>query len=251
MGDNRPVFQRIADDLRRQIDEGALAVGSRIPSRSALKRAYDASDQTVDRAVRVLKAAGYAEGQFGRGVFVTDRAPLGTLLRSTGAVDSPFAASITQEGDPEGTPLTWEAASSTESAPERVARRLGIAAGTSVVCSVYEYLANRQPVQLATSWEPLAITEGTDVVYPECGPYARRGVRGRMAAIGIRVVRAEERVGARPASSHEAETLGCSPGQCVTVVERTHFDADGRAVETSDIVVRADRWRLEYDIAFV
>ncbi|MFD0382225.1 UTRA domain-containing protein [Streptomyces stramineus] len=48
----------------------------------------------------------------------------------------------------------------------------------------------------------------------------------------------------------EAEALGCAAGQCVTVVERTHFDGDGRAVETSDIVVRADRWRLEYDIPF-
>ncbi|GAA3038488.1 hypothetical protein GCM10020000_15860 [Streptomyces olivoverticillatus] len=38
--------------------------------------------------------------------------------------------------------------------------------------------------------------------------------------------------------------------QCVTVVERTHFDGDDRAVETSDIVVRADRWRLEYTIPF-
>ncbi|MFH9426601.1 GntR family transcriptional regulator [Streptomyces sp. NPDC017529] len=251
MGDNRPVFQRIADDLRRRIDEGTLPVGARIPSRSQLKRAYGASDQTVDRAVRVLKAAGYAEGQFGRGVFVTDRAPIGTLLRSTGAVDSPFAARISLEGSPDGAPLTWEASSSTDAASERVARRLCIVPGTGVVRSVYEYLANRQPVQLATSWEPLAITEGTDVVFPECGPYARRGVRGRMAAIGIRVVRAEERVGSRPASTAEAEALGCSPGQCVTVVERTHFDADGRAVETSDLVVRADRWRLAYDIGFV
>ncbi|WP_030659975.1 GntR family transcriptional regulator [Streptomyces rimosus] len=251
MRDNRPVFQRIADDLRRQIDEGTLPVGARIPSRSELKRAYEASDQTVDRAVRVLKAAGYAEGQFGRGVFVTDRAPIGTLLRSTGAVDSPFAARIALEGSPDGAPLTWEASSTTAPASDRVARRLCIVPGTGVIRSVYEYLANRQPVQLATSWEPLAITEGTDVVFPECGPYARRGVRGRMAAIGIRVVRAEERVGSRPASSAEAEALGCSPGQCVTVVERTHFDADGRAVETSDIVVRADRWRLAYDIGFV
>ncbi|MEV0603195.1 GntR family transcriptional regulator [Streptomyces sp. NPDC050315] len=251
MGEHRPVFQRIADDLRRQIDEGVLAVGARIPSRAELKRAYEASDQTVDRAVRVLKAAGYAEGQFGRGVFVADRAPLGVLLRSTGAVDSPFAASITHANSSEGAPLTWEASSTTEAATEPVARRLRIAPGDSVVRSQYEYLAGRRPVQLATSWEPLAITEGTDVVFPEHGPYARRGVRGRMAAIGIRVVRAEERVGSRPAASAEAEALGCAPGSCVTTVERTHFDADGRAVETSDIVVRADRWQLAYDIAFV
>lgn len=272
MGDSRPVYLRIADDLRRRIDEGGLAVGDRIPSRSELKRAYEASDQTVDRAVRVLKAAGYAEGQFGRGVFVTDRAPLGTLLRSTGAVDSPFAAqircygyggrgapgapgaSVPGPGD-DSTPsrdttLTWEATSSETPAPAPIAERLGIGTGEPVLCTQYEYLANRHPVQLATSWEPLTITEGTDVALPERGPYARRGVRGRLAAIGVRVVRARELVGSRPATTPEAEALGCAAGQCVTVVERTHFDGDDRAVETSDIVVRADRWRLEYTIAF-
>ncbi|MGW1194384.1 GntR family transcriptional regulator [Streptomyces sp. NPDC002536] len=255
MGDSRPVYLRIADDLRRRIDEGGLAVGDRIPSRSELKRAYAASDQTVDRAVRVLKAAGYAEGQFGRGVFVTDRAPLGTLLRSTGAVDTPFAAQIRGYGTvpPQGRPataLTWEATSAETPAPAPIAERLGIGAGEPVLCTQYEYLANRHPVQLATSWEPLTITAGTDVALPERGPYARRGVRGRLAAIGIRVVRARELVGSRPATTPEAEALGCTAGQCVTVVERTHFDGEDRAVETSDIVVRADRWRLEYTIPF-
>ncbi|MEV0260208.1 GntR family transcriptional regulator [Streptomyces sp. NPDC050617] len=271
MCDLRPVYQRIADDLRQRIDEGSLNVGDRIPSRSELKRAYEASDQTVDRAVRVLKAAGYAEGQFGRGVFVRDRAPLGALLRSTGAVDSPFATVIRgydpeRERDADGCPplgrtafgssaadtaLTWEATSAEMAAPDRIAVRLGLAPDTGVLCTQYEYLANRRPVQLATSWEPLSVTEGTDVAHPERGPYARRGVRGRLAAIGIRVVRAQDLVGSRPATSREAEALGCAVGQCVTVVERTHFDSDDRAVETADIVVRADRWRLEYSIPFV
>ncbi|MFI9202023.1 GntR family transcriptional regulator [Streptomyces sp. NPDC053048] len=251
MGDSRPVYLRIADDLRQRIDEGGLAVGDRIPSRSELKRAYEASDQTVDRAVRVLKAAGYAQGQFGRGVFVSDRKPLGTLLRSTGAVDSPFAAEVRDyAGRSRDTALTWEASSSETTAPAPIAERLGIPSGEAVLCTQYEYLADRHPVQLATSWEPLTITEGTDVALPERGPYARRGVRGRLAAIGIRVVRARELVGSRPATTPEAEALGCAAGQCVTVVERTHFDGDDRAVETSDIVVRADRWRLEYTIAF-
>ncbi|GAB2831438.1 GntR family transcriptional regulator [Streptomyces sp. NPDC054796] len=256
MADARPVYQRIADDLRRQIDEGTLTVGARIPSRSELKRSYEASDQTVDRAVRVLKAAGYAEGQFGRGVFVADRAPVGTLLRSTGAVDSPFAARVASSDEGEGADedqlaaIAWEATSTATVAPPRIAERLGITPGERVMCTQYEYLADRRPVQLATSWEPLAITEGTDVLYPERGPYARRGVRGRLAAIGIRVVRAAELVGARPATSPEAESLGCSPGQCVTAVERTHYDEEDRPVETSDIVVRADRWRLEYGIRF-
>ncbi|QTT78093.1 UTRA domain-containing protein [Streptomyces mobaraensis NBRC 13819 = DSM 40847] len=243
---------------------------------------------------------------------------MGTLLRTTGAVDTPFAAEIRtvrdrhpvraphltwgrpptrdprpngdwrpdrdqrpdrdgdqdrererernrrpdQDGHPirdqhppcghpsGGTSLTWEATSAEAPAPARIAERLGIAPGDPVVCTEYEYLADRRPVQLATSWEPLAVTAGTDVVHPERGPYARRGVRGRLAAIGVRVVRARELVGSRPATTPEAEALGCAAGQCVTVVERTHFDGDGRAVETSDLVVRADRWRLEYVIPF-
>ncbi|TDC75891.1 GntR family transcriptional regulator [Streptomyces hainanensis] len=253
MGDSRPVYQRIADDLRRRIDEGELSVGDRIPSRAELKRAYAASDQTVDRAVRVLKAAGYASGQFGRGVFVSDRVPIGALVRSTAAVDSPLAArlSVPDAGSAGGAPdLAWEAVSTTTAAPADIAVRLGLTPGERVMCTRYEYLADRRPLQLATSWEPLALTEGTDVVFPERGPYARRGVRGRFAAIGIRVVHAREIVGSRPATSPEAEALGCAPGQCVTAVERTHYDAEERPVETSDTVVLGDRWRLEYDIAF-
>ncbi|MBL1066990.1 GntR family transcriptional regulator [Streptomyces sp. 7-21] len=252
MSDTRPVYQRIADDLRRQIDEGRLPVGSRLPSRTELKRVYAASDQTVDRAVRVLKAAGYAVGRFGLGVFVSDREPAGCLVRSTGAVDSPLAALLRLGGPGAAGPaeLDWEAASATMPAPGPVAARLGIEPGDPVMRTQYEYLAGRRPLQLSTSWEPLALTEGTDVAYPERGPYARRGVRGRFAAIGIPVVRARESVGSRPATTAEAEALGCSPGQCVTTVERTHYAADGRAVETSDTVVPGDRWRLEYALSF-
>lgn len=251
MGDTRPVYQRIADDLRQQIDEGLLAVGARIPSRAELKRVYRASDQTVDRAVRVLKAAGYASGQFGRGVFVTDRAPLGALVRSTDAVDTPLAARATPPEEAAEAPhVVWEAHSTSTVAPPGIARRLALAPGDPVMCTQYEYLADRRPLQLATSWEPLALTEGTDVARPELGPYAHRGVRGRFAAIGIAVVRARERVGSRPATSVEAEALGCSAGQCVTVVERTHYTADDRPVETSDAVLRGDRWHLAYDLSY-
>ncbi|WP_130798857.1 GntR family transcriptional regulator [Streptomyces otsuchiensis] len=252
--DTRPVYQRIADDLRRRIDDGTLEVGDRIPSRTELKRAYDASDQTVDRAVRVLKAAGYAVGQFGRGVFVSDRMPIGTLVRAPHAVDTPLAARISVNGagrghDGAGLPhLVWEAVSEAGTASPAVAERLGLTPGDPVVRTEYEFLADRRPLQLSTSWEPLALTEGTEVAYPDRGPYARCGVPGRFAAIGIRVVRARETVGSRPASTPEAESLGCSPGQSVTVVERTHFDERYRPVETSETVIRGDRWRLEYPI---
>lgn len=270
MTDARPVYQRIADDLRRRIDDGTLPVGARIPSRAELRRAYDASDQTVDRAVRVLKAAGYAHGQFGRGVFVSDRVPIGALVRAPHTVDTPLAARLVLGGGaagrgPDGVPpahgspatagagpqLAWEATSTAGTAPPLVAERLALGVGAPVVRTAYEFLADRRPLQLSVSWEPLALTGGTEVERPDSGPYARCGVPGRFAAIGIRVVRATEAVGSRPASPPEAEQLGCSPGQSLTVVERTHYDDRRRPVETSETVVRGDRWRLEYPIDLV
>lgn len=243
----RPVYQEIADDLSEQIVNGVLTPGQRIPSRSELKTLYGASDQTVDRAVRILKTGGLVEGQFGRGVFVRERTVLGALDRTPAAHPadaSPFAADILAKG----MKPNWEASSLTASASPRIAARLGIAPGEPVMCTEYEYTADRQPVQLATSWEPLAVTEGTDVLFPERGPYSGRGVRTRMAVLGITGLTARESIGARPATSDEAEALGCPPGSPVITVERTYVAPDGRAVETADLVIRSDRWRLAYTV---
>src|SRR5207248_7885586 len=98
-----------------------------------------------------------------------------------------------------------------------------------------------------TSYEPLAITEGTPVVLPEQGPFAGRGVVARMAAIGIRVDQVTEDIAARPSRAAEAGALGVAPGAPVICVERAHLAGD-RVVEVGDIVIAADRYRLRYRI---
>jgi GntR family transcriptional regulator len=147
----------------------------------------------------------------------------------------------------QGRKASWESSSLTTTATPKIATRLRIRPGDQVMCTQYECTADRQPVQLATSWEPLAITEGTDILFPERGPYAGLGVRNRMAAVGITGLTARELVGARPASSDEAEALGCPPSSAVLSIERTYVDIGGRPVETADLVIRADRWRLAYE----
>lgn len=66
----RPAYQRVADDLRRQIAAGELPVGSAIPSTAQLTRAYQVSYTVVRAAVAQLRAAGLVFGQPGKGVFV-------------------------------------------------------------------------------------------------------------------------------------------------------------------------------------
>jgi GntR family transcriptional regulator len=69
----RPGYLQVADDLRRQIDEGQLAPGDALPSIARLCEQYDASLGVVKSAISVLRTEGRVVGQQGKGVFVTDR----------------------------------------------------------------------------------------------------------------------------------------------------------------------------------
>jgi len=58
---DRALYLQIADQLREQVVTGKLAPGSRLPSEHSLMAAYDASRDTVRKAIGVLKAEDMAE----------------------------------------------------------------------------------------------------------------------------------------------------------------------------------------------
>jgi GntR family transcriptional regulator len=243
---NEPAYRRVAGDLRHRITSGELAPGTRIPSRTQLMKQYGVGEQTAVQAVRVLQTEGLLDGQFGRGVFVRNTRDAGVLRRSPElrGEGSPFHADMTEQNHYG----SWEANSLMEKASPEVAERLGIAQDTLVMCTSYECFADRRPVQLVTSYEPAAITGNTDIASPERGPHAGRGVVDRMEVIGITVAGAQDLIGARLATKEEAEALGLTTGVVVTVIERTHYDTAGRAVETSDVIIPANRWRAAYQV---
>lgn len=128
-----------------------------------------------------------------------------------------------------------------------VAERLGIKPGDRVMCTRYVFREAGEAVMLSTSWEPLDLTGRTPVMLPEEGPLGGMGVVERMAAIDVVVDNVTEEVGARPGLAEELLALGGVPGHVVLVVQRT-FYASGRAVETADVVVPADRYRVAYHL---
>jgi DNA-binding GntR family transcriptional regulator len=83
---------------------------------------------------------------------------------------------------------------------------------------------------------------------PEQGPYAGRGVIERMRVIGIEVDQVLEELSVRRCVLAEAAALALPPASAVVVIERTHLAA-GQPVETADIVISADRYRLRYRFA--
>jgi len=68
------IFLQIADNLCREIAEGKLAAGERVPSVRDLAAEYAVNRNTVLRTCQILNDDGIIENQRGIGFFVTDNA---------------------------------------------------------------------------------------------------------------------------------------------------------------------------------
>jgi DNA-binding GntR family transcriptional regulator len=238
-------YQRIADDLRLAIAEGRLQPGARIPSRHELAAQYGVSDRVAVEAVRRLVAEGAVESRSGSGTYVRIRPIVNRMTRSwyrESRDGSPFRADMAAQGRAG----TWRSSSETTTAPPAIADRLGIAEGDPVMRTRYVFLSDDQPVMASTSWEPLELTRGTPIMFPEDGPHAGEGVTARMRAVGLSVTMATEVVTARAILATEAAELGEPLGSMVIVIQRTY--SGDRPVETADIVVPVDRYELCYVI---
>src|SRR5260370_26853255 len=75
-GSSWPLYLHIADDLREQVLQQRLRPGERVPSEKSLMQTYDASRQTVRKAISVLKTEGLLDAAQGQGVFGRRQAAL-------------------------------------------------------------------------------------------------------------------------------------------------------------------------------
>jgi GntR family transcriptional regulator len=263
---NDPVYLRVLEDLRDQIRGGTLAPGARVPSRNGIIARYGVGETAAKHALQVLAAEGLIEARAGSGSYVRRlpvAAPLehdrlhfpgspfgldGWPLAGNGTAGNGAAADGGAGADHAGHAprVSWEYQSERVPAPAHVARRLRLPDGDHLVTRTrYLMSADGSPVQLATSYEPAATTAQTPVPFPEQGTFAGRGVVERMQAIGIGVDQVVEEISVRPALSAEAAVLDIPAGSPVLLIERSHRSGE-RTVETGEIVIAADRFRLCY-----
>lgn len=240
-----PVYLRIANDLRARILSGEFAPGDKIPTEIQLMAQYGVSRTPVKWAVSELKRDGLVEGRRGSGVYVRRVQRLVRRsgwrdIREPGESTSPFA----RDAAAAGRIGHWDHESQRTVADLDTARRLAIEPGDPVMSTRYVFYADDEPIQLAHSREPLAITGGTPIEWPEDG--AAVGAVARFDVIGVRIDDALEEITCRPAYPHEIAALHLpSRGAYVLAIERTYY-AEGRPVETADIVLTGDRYRLQY-----
>jgi GntR family transcriptional regulator len=127
--------------------------------------------------------------------------------------------------------------------PDEIVKRLQLQAGEQALIRRRRMYANGEPMQLATSYIPWSLAEGTQIAERDTGP---GGIYSRLADIGHGPVRLTEDVSARMPTPEEADFLRLTPPQPVFFLIRAAFDGKDRPVETCEHILSGDRWQLSY-----
>ena len=240
-----PAFKQIAARLRQAVIAGTLTPGEPIPSESRLMAHYGVARMTVRQALAELRGEGLLVAEHGRGVFVREAPKVRRVAsdRFARRHRKGGKAAFIAEAEGVGAPAVDEIEVATGVANEDVARTLRLAMGAEVVSRHRRYLMDGHPVELASSYVPRDLSEGTAIEGVDTGP---GGIYARIEEQGHTLSEFVETVAARMPTPEERRRLRLPAGTPVLTVRRVAFDTDGCPVEMTDTVKAAPSYVLEY-----
>jgi GntR family transcriptional regulator len=242
----RSQFRQIADLIRSAIEAGEYAAGSALPSESDLAERYGVTRPTVNRALGILRNEGLVRVERGRGTIVSE---IPVIHRdSTSRYDREARERSGGRGafDAEIKALGLTPRSDTEvglvNPPADVALALGLGPGEQVIRRMRRMYANDVPVQLAPSYIPATLAEGTQLAEVDSGP---GGIISRFADLGYAQTRITESVRVRRATDDELAFLRLEEDQPVVEIFHVGWAGD-RPVEVAVHSVAASQWIFDY-----
>ncbi len=252
----QPLYQQIADDLRKQIDSGTLRPGQQLPTEIHLRDQYGASRNTVRDAIKRLISLGLIETRPGSGTFVTRKIdPFVTVLTTPPEVPGASADPAADgSADPEGAAYLSAVSMShrkattgpirveLKPAPEEIALRLRIAQGDQVVLRHQERYIDDTPWSLQTSFYPMEFVsngKATRLLMAENIPEGT--VRHLEDAMGLKQIGYRDWITARAPDDQEQKFFDISHDSMVFELFRTGFDQNGIPMRVTVTIYPADR----------
>jgi GntR family transcriptional regulator len=244
----QPMYQQIAEDLRKQIESGALAQGNQLPTEIDLRAQYGASRNTIRDAVKRLTGQGLIETKPGQGTFVTKKVdPFVTILTvdtmdpeevGRGEGGATYLSQVSAEHrKPHVTPPRVEV----QEAHEVISRRLRVPASTQVVSRHEQRFIDDIPWSLQTSFYPMEyVTRGAELLLV-AKDIQGGAVRYLTETIGLKQVGYREWITARSPNATEQAFFRISHDSSVFENFRTAFDEDGKAMRVTVTVFPTDR----------
>ncbi|MBV9782674.1 MAG: GntR family transcriptional regulator [Acidisphaera sp.] len=228
-----PVYQRILNELRSRIAEGAWGIGEQMPTEEELMQDFAVSRFTVRAALDGLVADGIIKRYRRRGTFVAAR-PRGTDARMLTSLDDLVRGSFPTP------PIILDAAEAR--CPARIAGALGLAEEARALRIrvlrraegvPYAYSIVHIPAELArklpTGWQARVQDE------PFVSLVAHANALPMHKAIQV-----AQAVAAPKAIAAMLDTAAGAP---LLLLERSFLARDGTAIEHAQVFCRSDRHR--------
>lgn len=252
MATKQPMYQQIADDLRKQIENGVLARGSQLDTELELRDKYEASRNTIRDAIKRLISDGLVETRPGQGTFVTARIdPFVTRITTdprSGFGGGEGAAFLSEVADGEREPKATTPKVEVLEAPRVIAIRLRIPQGSQLVSRHQERYINNIPWSLQTSYYLMDfITKGaTKLLMAQ--DIEEGAVRYLAEAIGVRQIGYRDWITGRRANEHEQNFFGIGHDATVFAVSRIAFDQNKTPMRLTVTISPADRNQFIVDV---
>lgn len=238
-----PAYRRVVAALREAIRSGELSEGDKLPSVRELANQHGVTPGTATRALSELRAEGLLVARQGAGVYVRQFRSIRRSSPRRLARERWGAGAAIQDADTSDRPRVVGVETGEAPAPEWVAEALGIEPGYPVAVRSRRFLVEDRPVQLATSYLPVDLARGTQIMHTDTGPggtYARLGELGHPPATFTEFLRA------RMPAPDEVERLNLPDGTPVVEITRHAYTEAGRCVEVGLMVLDATAYLLDY-----
>ena len=230
----KPIYEQIKEFILLQIQSGEYAQGDRIPSERALSDALHVNRQTVRKALDELIHTGHLSVQIGKGTYVSQRKfdmQLETLTS--------FTEEMNQRGQRASSRVLSQGISLATLAESHL---LQMPTGASIVNIVRLRLADEMPMaieytQLVEAFCP-GLLNGHDFSAESLYDVLLR-------QYSLRLVRAEQTIGARRATAEESALLDVLPEDPILAITRITYGENGQRVEFTRSAYAGTRYLLQ------
>jgi GntR family transcriptional regulator len=232
-----PKYLMIRSILESRL-ERHYAAGDRIPTEAEFGEEFGVSRITIQQALALMERDGLVSRERGRGTFYR-----GPSARLHEAKPSQLLESLIRS-EPNG--FAKVISTDTVTASPRIAERLKLPDGTSVVAIDRVGVIDDQPILFISAYLPVDI--GSRIL--EDKKLLTRFTLGELVTkvCGLKIGAVMQTIAATLADPAFAGHLGVEIGAPVLEGERIYSDESGRPVVFSDAFYRADRYRFVVNV---